>query len=542
MSRGTTVHAVSRRPPPPPGAEPCGSVTQKLLLDAVATLEGVLLRVRQAVTPEGWSEAQRAAHHLIVTAEQGGFSEVANAVLHVEDAVAAVTDGELMPDAATFRQIDAALRSARAACVMPEAQASAAETPPSRGRIWLVCEDAELRTELLRAIPKKQLEAVAVSRAELVPRIEAAPPDAVIVELGPDEPDDFVAALEKLGQRGPRVPLIALSEDGGYRARTAAAQLGAVLYFVLPVSAEKVATALETLDIGTLHERPRVLALALNGSIDWLRDPLEAEGMELKIFHQPELVLEALDASQPSALVLDQGPQPGSSKHLCRIVRAAPRWRDLPILARAKPQGDAWRAGFEAGADDMLPLDVGPQELLARLRVRLDRTRVFREQRNRDALTGLLARRAFTESVLARIAEAQRSRRHLSLCLMDLDRFKSINDTYGHGAGDKVLSSFGALLGTRFRLQDLRGRWGGEEFVVGFYVEQAESAREILSRVTAEFAKITFDGGHGRSFNVTVSAGIATYPIDGKSLDELVAAADERLYAAKLAGRDRIKI
>jgi diguanylate cyclase (GGDEF)-like protein len=190
----------------------------------------------------------------------------------------------------------------------------------------------------------------------------------------------------------------------------------------------------------------------------------------------------------------------------------------------------------------MLPYDITPSELTARLRVRLDRTRIFREQSNRDLLTGLLTRRAFTESVLARVAEAQRSRRHLSLCLLDVDRFKSVNDTYGHGVGDKVLSAFGALLGTRFRLQDLRGRWGGEEFIIAFYGEWAESAREILSRVTAEFAKITFDGGQGRSFNVTVSGGIATYPIDGRTLEELVGVADQRLYAAKQAGRNRIRI
>lgn len=542
MIRGISAHAPSRRPPAPSGAEPPATVTPESLIEAVTALELLLQGVRQELTPEGWSDAQRAAHELMVSAEHGGFSEVANAVLHVEDAVAAVTEGELQPDSATFRQIDAALRSARAACAMPEAQTTSVEPPVSRGVIWIVCPTAELASELGRAIPKKQLEAVLVPREELQAQLSAATPDALVVELGSDEPEEFLHGLLELRQRAPRLALIALSEDGGYRARSVAAQLGAVLYFVLPVSAEKVATALETLDVGTLHERPRVLALALNGSIDWLRDPLEAEGLELKIFHEPELVLEALDASQPSALVLDQGPNPGPGKHLCRLVRAAPRWRDLPILARAKPHSDAWLAGFEAGADDMLPVDIAGRELLARLRVRLDRTRVFREQSNRDALTSLLTRRAFTEGILARLAEAQRSRRHLSLCLMDLDRFKSVNDTYGHGAGDKVLSAFGALLGTRFRLQDLRGRWGGEEFVVGFFGEWAESAREILSRVTAEFAKISFDGGHGRSFNVTVSGGIATYPIDGKSLDELVAAADQRLYAAKLAGRDRIKI
>ena len=125
---------------------------------------------------------------------------------------------------------------------------------------------------------------------------------------------------------------------------------------------------------------------------------------------------------------------------------------------------------------------------------------------------------------------------------MDVDRFKSVNDTYGHGVGDKVLAAFGALLGTRFRLQDLRGRWGGEEFIIAFYGEWAESAREILARVSGEFAKITFDGGEGRAFNVTISGGIATYPIDGRALDELVAVADQRLYAAKQAGRNRIKI
>jgi diguanylate cyclase (GGDEF)-like protein len=539
MSRGSTAQALSRVPPAGAVAEPRALVTPELLLEAVATLEAVLAQARSSQTPEGWAEAQRAAHQVYVQAEQGDFSEVANAVLHVEDAVAAVAEGELAPDSGTFRQVDAALRAARAACAMPEAQAAPIEAPSSRGTVWIVCNDGELSADLARAIAKKRLEAVLITKLEL-PLRTGMTPSALIVELGSDEPDDFIQCVAQLRKRAARLALFVLSEDGGYPARNAAARLGAILYFVLPTTAEKIATALDTLDIGCLQERPRVLALALNGSIDWLRDPLEAEGMELKVFHHPELVLEALDASQPSALVLDQAGN--GSQLMCRLVRAASRWRDLPILARAQATPEMWQAGFEAGADDMLPLDITPSELTARLRVRLDRTRVFREQSNRDLLTGLLTRRAFTESVLARIAEAQRSRRHLSLCLLDVDRFKSVNDTYGHGVGDKVLSAFGALLGTRFRLQDLRGRWGGEEFVVAFYGEWAESAREILSRVTAEFAKITFDGGQGRSFNVTISGGIATYPIDGRTLEELVGVADQRLYAAKQAGRNRIRI
>lgn len=537
MSRGSIAHALSRRPPAA-GAELRSSITAEVLLDAVAELEAVLASARAEKTPEAWAEAQRAAHQVCVTAEQGDFSEVANAVLHVEDAVAAVADGELAPDSSTFRQVDAALRAARAACAMPEAQAPLIEAPPSRGTVWIVGGDGDFSAELARAVAKKRLDAPRIAKLDLA--LQSGTPGALIVELTGDEPEGFPEALAALRARAPRLALIVLSEDGSYGARMAAARLGAVLYFVLPIAAEKVAIALDTLDIGTLQERPRVLALALNGSIDWLRDPLEAAHMDLKVFHQPELVLEALDASQPSALVLDQSG--GAGHTLCRLVRAAPRWRDLPILLRERPASDARVRGFEAGADDVLPLDIAATELMARLRVRLDRTRVFREQSNRDLLTGLLTRRAFTEGVLARVAEAQRSRRHLSLCLLDVDKFKSVNDTYGHGVGDKVLSSFGALLGTRFRLQDLRGRWGGEEFIIAFFGEWAESAREILSRVTAEFAKVVFDGGQGRSFNVTISGGIATYPIDGRTLDELVQVADQRLYAAKQAGRNRIKI
>jgi len=538
MSRGSSAKALSRMPPPGVGAEPRVVVTPETLLEAVAVLEAVLAQARASNTAEGWAEAQRAAHQVYVNAEQGDFSEVANAVLHVEDAVAAVAEGELQPDSGTFRQVDAALRAARAACAMPEAQALPAETQASRGSVWIVAGDSTLSSDLGRLVAKKHLEAVLIRKDELLQKSGA--PHALIIELGSDDPEGFGDHVAQLRHRQPGLALIVLSEDGGYAARTAAAKLAAVLYFVLPISAEKIAAALDTLDIGTLQERPRVLALALNGSIDWLRDPLEAAGMEMKVFHHPELVLEALDASQPSALVLDQAGS--ASQLMCRLVRAVPRWRDLPILARASATAEAWLSGFEAGADDMLPHDITSSELTARLRVRLDRTRIFREQSNRDLLTGLLTRRAFTESVLARVAEAQRSRRHLSLCLLDVDRFKSVNDTYGHGVGDKVLSAFGALLGTRFRLQDLRGRWGGEEFIIAFYGEWAESAREILSRVTAEFAKITFDGGQGRLFNVTVSGGIATYPIDGRTLEELVGVADQRLYAAKQAGRNRIRI
>src|SRR5689334_13984746 len=108
MSRGSTAQALSRPPPEGAGAEPRALVTPESLLLAVAELEQGLGRGLASKTPEGWAEAQRAAQQVYVTAEQAEFSEVANAVLHVQDAVAAMAEGELQPVSSTFRQVAAA--------------------------------------------------------------------------------------------------------------------------------------------------------------------------------------------------------------------------------------------------------------------------------------------------------------------------------------------------------------------------------------------------------------------------------------------------
>ena len=335
-------------------------------------------------------------------------------------------------------------------------------------------------------------------------------------------------------------PLVVLAKTPSYALRLAAAESRAAILMPKPVVGDKLMAMLESLEVRDKPERPRLLLLSADElEARRLEELLTTLGLTMNTFSEREQIVEALDAVQPAALLIDRNQE--HSDLVCRLVRAIPRWRDLPILVRVK--GEQGRlVAYDAGADDALSEQSSDQELIRRLRVRLERTRVFREQSNRDSLTGLLTRRAFTESMQARLAEAERSKRHLSVCFLDLDRFKSVNDTYGHAVGDKVLAGFGALLGSRFRLPDLRGRWGGEEFVVAFYGEWAESAREILARVTAEFSNMSFDGGSPGGFQVTVSGGIAAYPVDGQTLDELVLVADQRLYAAKLAGRNRIRI
>jgi diguanylate cyclase (GGDEF)-like protein len=197
---------------------------------------------------------------------------------------------------------------------------------------------------------------------------------------------------------------------------------------------------------------------------------------------------------------------------------------------------------FRAGGDDYIKKPVLKEELLARIGVRLERIRLYKDRADKDALTSLPSRRAFIEMFKVRIAEGLRYNRPVTLCLIDIDRFKYVNDTYGHLTGDRVLAGLGKLLGSRFRATDIRGRWGGEEFTVVFYGEDRLTAKMILSRVLEEFGCIEFEGDRKEKFFCTFSCGAAELPNDGSTADDLFRVADERLYAAKKAGRNRIVI
>jgi diguanylate cyclase (GGDEF)-like protein len=157
-----------------------------------------------------------------------------------------------------------------------------------------------------------------------------------------------------------------------------------------------------------------------------------------------------------------------------------------------------------------------------------------------DALTELPNRRAVRSRFDEECARAARRGERFALALFDVDHFKQVNDRHGHAAGDKVLRAVGAALDQGKRSEDVLGRIGGEEFLVLLAQPSASGAREAADRLrlAASAAQVGADAGPVR---VTVSAGVAMYPDDGRDWDHLFAAADRRLYAAKNAGRDRVE-
>ena len=158
-----------------------------------------------------------------------------------------------------------------------------------------------------------------------------------------------------------------------------------------------------------------------------------------------------------------------------------------------------------------------------------------------DALTGLANRRAFDEVAQREIRRALRYGEPLAMIIADIDRFKAVNDTHGHHAGDQVLMSFAHTLSASVREVDLVGRWGGEEFVIlmpGTDIEEAMHAAERMRQaVAAAPARLA-----ETSCSYTASFGVAAFTADTPSLDALLRRADQALYRAKEKGRNRVEI
>jgi two-component system cell cycle response regulator len=157
-----------------------------------------------------------------------------------------------------------------------------------------------------------------------------------------------------------------------------------------------------------------------------------------------------------------------------------------------------------------------------------------------DRLTGLPNRRYIERRLEEALAAARRTRRPLVLALADLDHFKQINDRHGHAAGDAVLRHVAAALRQWFRRTDVIARYGGEEFVILFPEAEPSVAAERLERLRAGLAEQPVRLS-GATVPLTLSLGVAVFPADGEEPADLLARADQRLYAAKQAGRNRLQ-
>jgi diguanylate cyclase (GGDEF)-like protein/PAS domain S-box-containing protein len=165
----------------------------------------------------------------------------------------------------------------------------------------------------------------------------------------------------------------------------------------------------------------------------------------------------------------------------------------------------------------------------------------LREQATRDALTGLYNRHYLEETLGRELIMARRHGHPVSVIMGDLDHFKAVNDRYGHLGGDEVLRTFGNLMKRHTRGSDICCRYGGEEFLLILPQMAKDDAVERAEQLCIAMAATPVPYG-ASAIRVTASFGVATFPGDGRTGDELIGAADSELYAAKATGRNRVNV
>jgi two-component system cell cycle response regulator len=237
---------------------------------------------------------------------------------------------------------------------------------------------------------------------------------------------------------------------------------------------------------------------------------------------------------------------------LCSQIRSLERSRFIPVLLVVDAGGEAMVVrALELGVNDYILRPVDPNELLVRCLTQIRRKRFndrLRESVNQtielavtDPLTGLNNRRYLDKHLKLLFDRAIARGRSLSVCITDIDRFKSVNDTYGHDAGDEVLREFAARIRSTVRGADLACRFGGEEFVVIMPDTPPETAAAIAERLRHVVENQPFVlRQSGIELNITASLGISSTVYGAISAEELVKQADRALYEAKHGGRNRV--
>ncbi|CRI64146.1 Response regulator receiver modulated diguanylate cyclase [Thiocapsa sp. KS1] len=339
-----------------------------------------------------------------------------------------------------------------------------------------------------------------------------------------------------------RIPCIFISCRDDFGGRLQAVRAGGSAYCTKPI---KTVELLEFLDrLTNPHPPEPINVLVVDDDRELAQfhaTVLEEAGMVAKAVSDPEQVLSLLDTFDADLVLMDMYMPDCSGPELSRVLRQIPGHVSLPIIY-VSSETDVGRqhAALAVGADGFLTKPIEPARLVAEVGLRAERMRILHSLMVRDGLTGLFNHNAIMQFLEVAVANARRAENALCFAMIDVDHFKSVNDTYGHPTGDQVLMALSRTLRLRLREDDLVGRYGGEEFAVVLNGVDIEQAKRILDALRTSFSNVTFYSD-GQEFRCTFSVGVSDFPTFD-SPDAMTEAADRALYRAKKGGRNRVEI
>lgn len=255
--------------------------------------------------------------------------------------------------------------------------------------------------------------------------------------------------------------------------------------------------------------------------------------------------LEILDEEQIDLILLDIMMPDMNGYEVCEILKANPKTKDIPIIfITAKTDENSIEKAYDVGGIDYVTKPFKPKELLARVKTQLHVQNLQNELRvlaSTDPMTKLYNRRYFTKVSAHALDLAKKDNQNLSIIILDIDKFKNINDTYGHQVGDNVIILLAQKLMEYQRKSDIVCRYGGEEFVILLPNTSQDEAKVVAEKIRADIASFTIKLLNTKSLKITISSGVSQIDIENEVNIELaLKRADDALYKAKVGGRNRV--
>lgn len=268
---------------------------------------------------------------------------------------------------------------------------------------------------------------------------------------------------------------------------------------------------------------------------------LKNAGMVTEVLNEPLKILDCIEEFSPDLILMDMYMPECSGDELAMIIRQREQFTGVPIVYLSVENNlDRQLVARKMGGDDFLTKPVQPDNLVMAVSITAERYRQLSKMLSQDAMTGLLNHNRLEEQLIREMNRSRREISPLSFAIIDIDFFKKVNDTYGHGAGDRVIKSLSQLLLQRLRNTDYIGRMGGEEFGIIFPNTPIAEIERILNELRESFASLRFQTD-GAEFSCTFSAGAAAF-LPGVTPQALSSMADQALYTSKQNGRNRVTI
>jgi diguanylate cyclase (GGDEF)-like protein len=253
--------------------------------------------------------------------------------------------------------------------------------------------------------------------------------------------------------------------------------------------------------------------------------------------------LEAVQEEPIDLILLDIMMPDMDGYEVCQILKSDPQTSTIPIIfITAKDDEASIEKAYEVGGDDYVRKPFLPKELLARVKKELKLQDMMKELQllaSTDPMTKLFNRRYFSKVSQQIIHLAQRDGQDLSVIMLDIDKFKNINDTYGHDIGDSVIINLANQLLNTHRKSDISCRYGGEEFTILLPNTSIESAATVAETIRKNIENLKLDL-QDKTLHFTVSIGVSSLNEGEEDLQKALKRADEALYKAKESGRNRV--